>query len=575
VHVITVYASSAFVIIELINNLAEPLHLPPNLLIILVIVLAIGFPLVSILSWLYDLTSEGFEKTRPIEEYKEGEKQAVPNAWKIATYTSFVVIVGLATLNIVGGGNQLRAGDIQSLVILPFENFTGDDQLKNMISSMHALLIGDIGQISGLRVIGNTSSNIYRGAGKSAKEIARELNVDGVVETTIMCLGDSVCMQCRLVNTNGDEKQIWSADYNEDKRQILNLYNRITKRIANEVKVQLTPEEERLLARSMTVDRDAFDAYLMGYYYIDDASKESLFKAREYLNLALEKDPDWAPLYAGLTAVWAAIAQMGFESPDIAGPKIFENLIKALELDPENADARFLSGLIAYLTEWDWEKADQEYMKALALNPSNAIARVTYAQLLATLQRPNEARMQGQIGISLDPLNPLVEIQYAAALMAVGDCEDALAIAEKVTAKDPGHYLANNCIETAAYIYGEYNKVMKAAKYILPARKVDMEKVERIFGEQGFVPAYEEVLRQEEEIAKNEFVDPVEIAIRYIMVDQLDKAMDWIEKGFEMHSPNIPYIPTHAYLCDPLFDNPTFIAIVQKMNLPLPKDQSR
>ena len=128
IHVITVYASATFVIIELINNLTEPLNLPPNLLTIVVIVLAVGFPLAIILSWLYDLTSEGVEKTKPIEEVKEGEKTVIPNAWKIATYVSFVVIVGLAILNIVGGGKQLRAGDIQSLVILPFENFTGDDQ---------------------------------------------------------------------------------------------------------------------------------------------------------------------------------------------------------------------------------------------------------------------------------------------------------------------------------------------------------------------------------------------------------------------------------------------------------------
>ena len=199
VHVITVYASATFVIIELINNLAEPLKLPPNLLTVVVIVLAVGFPLAIILSWLYDITSEGVEKTKPIEEVKGGEKTVVPNAWKIATYISFVVIVGLAVLNIVGGTNQLRAGDIQSLVILPFENFTGDDQLENMVSSMHSLLIGDMCQIGGLRVIGKTSSNVYKGADKSAPEIAKELNVDAVVEASVMCLGDSVCMQFRLV----------------------------------------------------------------------------------------------------------------------------------------------------------------------------------------------------------------------------------------------------------------------------------------------------------------------------------------------------------------------------------------
>ena len=116
IHVITIYASAAFVVIELINNLAEPLNLPPNLLTIAVIVLAVGFPLVIILSWLYDLTSKGIEKTKPLEEVSDGEEKVVPNAWKIATYVSFVVIIGLVTFNIAGSSKQLRAGDRRNLV---------------------------------------------------------------------------------------------------------------------------------------------------------------------------------------------------------------------------------------------------------------------------------------------------------------------------------------------------------------------------------------------------------------------------------------------------------------------------
>jgi adenylate cyclase len=572
VHVITVYASSSFVIIELINNLSEPLKLPSNLLTLVVIILAVGFPLAAILSWLYDLTGQGMERTKPLSESEEGEKTVVPNAWKIATYISFVVIVGLAVLNIAGGSNQLQAGDIQSLVILPFENFTGDDQLDNMVSSMHALLIGDMGQISGLRIIGKTSSNLYKGTAKSAMEIARELHVDGVVEGTMMCLGDTVCMQVSLVSTNGDETQIWSADYNEDKRQILNLYNRITKKIAQEVKVQLTPEEERILARSRTVNREAYDAYLMGLYYLDDVGKESLNKALEYLNRAVEKDPDWAPLYSGLTLVWASIALMGFESPEIAGPKIFENMDKALKLDPDNADSHFISGEMAFLVEWDWEKSEKELLKSLAINPSNAIARIIYAELLGILQRPEEAFVQGQLGIELDPLNTMNQLQYSAVLASIGDHEASLAIAEEVTAEDPEHWLANSLIENEAFRFGDYDKVMKAAKHLLPARGIDYQEVERIYEKQGFVQAYKEVMRQSEVLAQNGFFPPVEMALRYMMVDQPDKALDWIEKGYELRDPSLSYITTHSFMCEPLYDNPRFIEIVQKMNLPLPNN---
>jgi hypothetical protein len=129
VYVITVYASAAFVIIELINNLAEPLNLPPNLLTIVVLILAVGFPLAIVLSWIYDLTGEGIERTKPLGEGSDEEVVKVHNAWKIATYVSFVIIIGFISYYIISSTKHLRAGDIQSLVVLPFENFTGDDQL--------------------------------------------------------------------------------------------------------------------------------------------------------------------------------------------------------------------------------------------------------------------------------------------------------------------------------------------------------------------------------------------------------------------------------------------------------------
>ncbi|GAI54641.1 unnamed protein product, partial [marine sediment metagenome] len=118
----------------------------------MVIVLAVGFPLAIILSWLYDLTSEGVEKTKPLSEIQEGGKPAVPNAWKIATYVSFVVIIGLVVLNLTGGIKEAQAGSIQSLVVLPFDNFTGDEELEYFVSGMHASLIGDMGKIGGLRI---------------------------------------------------------------------------------------------------------------------------------------------------------------------------------------------------------------------------------------------------------------------------------------------------------------------------------------------------------------------------------------------------------------------------------------
>ncbi len=530
-----------------------------------------------IIAWIYDITPGGMRRTKPMEEVTPEERIPDSRGWKAATYISLVVIVGLIVLNIVGGGKQLRAGDIQSLVILPFENITGDEQYDNLVAGMHSLLCSDISRISGLRVISKTTSKLYKGSALSASEIAEELNADGVVEGSIMCFGDSVCMRFSLISTTGEEQQIWVGDYNEDKGQILNLYNGITRRIAEEVRIELTPEEERLLAKSRTVDREAFDAYLRSQQYWGAFSEASLNKARDYLNSAVEKDPDWASLYLGLANVWMTFAQMGFETPSTAVSIAFENLNKALELDPDLSEAHHLMGWIAFVSEWDWAKAEREFLKALAINPSNAISRIWYAHLLCVLQRHDEALPQAELAIDLDPLNPLVQIMFTAAQLFINECEADLTQIEKLLADNPNNLMANYFLNLVSFLCGDYDKVIETEPHYLElmGEQFDEEafmEIKRIFNEQGFSSAYEKIVPLYEDLANNNIISSMELAIVYTKADQYDKVMDQIEKGYEIRDPTMPYIATKAYNFEPLYDNPRFIEILQKMNLPLPED---
>jgi len=570
IHVITVYASSSFVLIELVNNLTEPLNLPSSLATIVVIILGMGFPLAVVLSWIYDLTGEGIEKTRPIDEVPEGQTAKVPNAWKIATYLSFMVIIALLTIHIVRGSDRLHAGDIQSLVILPFENYTGDDQLENMVSSMHSLLIGEMGRLSGLRVIGKTSSKMYRNADMSAKDIARQLNVDAVVEGTVMCLGDTVCMQFRLINTKGEEYQVWSDDYNEAKGKVMNLYNLITRQIANEVRIELTPEENRLLDKTKTIDKDAFDAYLRSYAHWDDLSEESTRVAIEYLNSAVEKDPGWAPLWAGLAQLYGVRMQMGFESPETCIPKITENLNKALRLDPDYADIHFNNAIFGTWLEWNWEKGEKEFLQALAINPNDVMSRIYYAHLLAILQRNKEAIVQGRIAVGLDPLNPLIQALYAAVFMHVGNYDSAMVYVDKALALDPDHFFANGSLENAAYNLGEYDLVFKAMRHTVLLPDEFMDSIDVLYREQGFEVAYGKVVQRIEELGR---IEPTRMAVRYARLNKFDIVLDKLEMGYEIHDPNMPYITSKGHgLVDSLSGNPRFMALVEKMKLPMPEE---
>ena len=526
-----------------------------------------------IIAWIYDITPGGMRRTKPMEEVTPEERIPDSRGWKAATYISLVVIVALVILNLVPT-KTLRAGDIQSLLILPFDNFTGDDQLDYVAAGMHSALIGDMGQISALRVISKKTASVYKTKDMSLPQIAKEINMGAVIEPSVMCYGDSVCIQIRVVTMYPEEKQLWVAEYKEEKSQILNLYSKITKEIANDLMVELTPREERLLAKSRTVDREAYDSYLKGLSYMEDMSKEAVYKALENLKSAIEKDPDWAPLYAGLAKVWMVIAQGGYDSASVAYQNVYEYLDKALELDPNISEAHFISGMSAYLYEWNWDKGEKELLKALAINPNDVLSRIYYAQLMVILQRPEEASAQGRLAIELDPLNPLLQVLYSAVLVGIDDCETALAHLDKVVAVAPEDFMANVGIELAAFRCGDYNRSFEAAKYTLGVYLEEdaLNKIEKIYEEQGFTAANEEIALQLEVFAENNPIGPITLAVTYIYANKPEKAIDWLEKGFEQRDPSMPYIATGVYNLYPLFSNPRFIEIVQKMNLPLPED---
>ncbi len=568
IYVITVYASAAFVLIELVNNVVEPLSLPERTPTIAIIILAIGFPIAVILSWIFDLTPKGMKKTKPLSEVSVAEKPVTQNRWKFATYVSIAVIIGLIILNLFGGTTRLKAGDIQSLVVLPFENFTGDDQLENMVSGMHALLVGDIGRISEVRVLGKTTSNAYKDVDISANEIASELNVDAILEASVMCLGDSVCIQFRLVRTTGEEEQLWIADYKEDKSQIVNLYNQITKQIADEIMIELTPDEKRLFAKSRTVDRDAYDAYLRSYQYWNDLSLESLNKARDYLNLAIEKDPNWAPLYAALAEVWAGLAQMGYESGEIAGPKILEYLNKALELDPDFPDAHYTSAVIAVWTEWDWEKGEREFLKALEINPNDVMSRILYSHLLWILKRYDEAHFHSQMAFELDPMNPYI-LAMSAMVDEHGRIQHSLEKSKKALEIYPDHHFALLAYAEATDLNGDYKNSFEAElKTWAGLDDEAREDMMAVFKDKGYEEAINTLLRFSEEYAKTNIIGYTEMGEYYYKVGNLEKTIECWLKAYEMHDPMMPYITLSISGFDEIKDDPRIKSIVEEMNLP-------
>ncbi len=180
---------------------------------------------------------------------------------------------------------------------------------------------------------------------------------------------------------------------------------------------------------------------------------------------------------------------------------------------------------------------------------------------------------QRELAISLDPLNPVMKLLYSGTLMQAGDFKSGLSVGEELVAANPVDLNANDMIEIAAYRLKEYDKVIRSVKYALPftIEEYAFKDIERIYSESGIVSAYEEIMKHLEKYAENNYICFMDMSTRYIIANQPDKAMDWIEKGFDLHDPQMTYLTATGQYFDKLFGNPRFIAICEKMNLPLPE----
>jgi len=254
----------------------------------------------------------------------------------------------------------------KSIAVLPFINDSPDQENTYFINGVMEEILNNLQRIKDLRVISRTSVEQYRDQRKPISEIAEELGVNYIIEGSGQKYSSSFRLRAQLIMA-AKETHLWGESFQQKIKEVEDIFiiqSSIAESIATEFKAVMSPEEKQLIEKIPATVLTVYDEYLKARSYWNDFSRESLNIALEFLNGAVEKDPDWAPLYAGLTQVWMGIQQMGYEPPSVAAPKIFENLNKAIELDPDLADVHYFSAMIAHLMEWNWEKSEKEFLKA-------------------------------------------------------------------------------------------------------------------------------------------------------------------------------------------------------------------
>jgi len=477
----------------------------------------------------------------------------------------FLIIMTVIALSLFTG----RAEAIDAIAVLPLENLTGDPEQEFFVDSVTDELIGQLAQVGALRVISRRSVMKYKGEEKPLPEIAQELKVDAVVEGTVLQVGDSVRLRVQLIEALPEERNLWAQTYDRDMTDVLVMYKEMARAIADKTRVKLTPQEEAILASARQVNPEAYEAYIKGRFHYYKLNPQDLELALRYFELAREKDPNYALAYAGIASVWVGLQQQGEVSSSEAGPKAKAAAMKALELDDTLAAVHnVLAGIKAW-TDWDWEAAETEFRQAIELNPNYPDARPGYSHLLFIMRRPEEAMAQLERALELDPFNVHFRDLYAMGLNIARRYDEAIAMLRETLRTAPNNLQVMSTLRTSYHHKGMYEEALEMWKryYATRGDQEAEEALARGQAEAGYSGALSSLAEMMIERSRTTFVTPWRIGTLYTRAGKNDEALEWLEKAYEAHDPNMTYIRVDP-IFDGLRDDPRFQDLLRRMNFP-------
>jgi TolB-like protein/DNA-binding winged helix-turn-helix (wHTH) protein/Tfp pilus assembly protein PilF len=546
------------------------------------------------------LPRRGYRFIAPMQVLGGGEVDSAPNTTPVVTempaaadapaepdpppalvtpvhlrWPRFWIVVGAALMVVVGASwiwshwlGPKPPPAIRSLAVLPLENLSGDPAQDYFSDGMTDELITELGQISGLRVISRTSVMTYKGARRLLPQIAHDLNVDAVVEGSVLRSGEKVRITAQLILAPAD-KHLWARSYEGDLRDALALQNEVARSIASEVRVELTPREDAALRAGKPVSPEALEAFLKGRYFWNKRTADGLKQAIDYFQHAIEKDPNYAAAYAGLADAYALAGdwQYGVLAPRDAYPKAKQAAMKAVALSADLGEAHISLAWCLDGFDWNWEAAGNEFVRGIGLAPGYATGHHWYGWHLATLGRHGEAIIELEKARNLDPLSLIISADLGEELLIAYRTDEALTQIRKTIRLDPFFALAH-------YVLGE----VLVQKQMTPEAIAEFQKaIELSPGSAAFSAnlAYAYAISGNKDKAKVILNDlrnqshpdssnSPQIALVYVGLGENDQAFAFLEKAHkDRFNPGVLMRPAF----DPLRSDPRFGRLLRRMGL--------
>jgi TolB-like protein/DNA-binding winged helix-turn-helix (wHTH) protein/Tfp pilus assembly protein PilF len=487
-------------------------------------------------------------------------------AWKIAVGLILILIASLTMWKVQPWNRPYPV--IRSLAVLPLESLSSEASQDYFADGMTDELISDLGQISALRVISRTSAMTYKHARKPVPQIARELNVDAIVEGTVLRSGDQVRITAQLIEASSD-KHLWSQSYEGELRDTLALQNKVASAIADQIRINLNPQEQATLKNAKVVNPEAYESYLKGRYFWNKRTADGLKVALAYFNQAVDEDPKYAQAYSGLADTYALLGdwQYAVMTPKEALPKAKAAAMQALELDSTLGEAHNSLAFVLDGFDWDLDAGGKEFRRAIDLNPSYATAHHWFAWHLSLLGRYDEAIAEMRKAESLDPLSLIINADLAELLVLGHSYDESIEQSRKTIEMDRNFAMAHNQLGQAYLekrMYGEAVTELQKGVQLSGGSPTCIANLARAYAASGKRKEATKLLGDLKKRSNPSYSYGSEIATIYASLGDKDQALNWLEKAYEERfNPGVLMRPGF----DPLRSDPRFEELVRRIGV--------
>ncbi|RMG55013.1 MAG: hypothetical protein D6723_03670 [Acidobacteria bacterium] len=482
------------------------------------------------------------------------------------------IFAGLALLVLLVAVGLLLHGrkrpPIRSIAVLPFTYLGVDADREYFADGVTEALIADLSKLRTLRVISRTSVMQYKGARKTLPEIARELDVDALVEGSVLRSGSRVCITARLIRARREEL-MWADNYERDLSDILTLQRDVCRAIAQQIQKQLVPSKETSSPAVSSINPAAYEAYLKGRYYLNKRTDEGFRKGIEYFQRAIAREPNYALAYAGLADCYNLLNNYDVMLPRVAAPRAKAAARRALDIDDTLADAYASLGFTHTFYDWEWENAERAFRRAIALNPSCAPAHHWYGLYLAAKGRFEEAREELHQARELDPLSLIINANIGWVLYFERRYDQAIEACQKTLEMD-AHFLSARIKLAWAYEQkGMSREAIAEFRQVLAHDETDPSfwaLLGHAYAVAGRKTEAIQMIGEAKDRSARRYLSPYLIAIIYAELDERDRALKWLEKAYEDRSGWLVWLKVDPKL-DRLRADPGFVEFLSRLGL--------